>query len=225
METIRAIKSIEEQTYKDIEIVVHDNSYLNLGVALPSNITAKKSHSKYLFFLDNDAYLTDPMYISHLLWVMEEYPYCAFVFGRVQNPDGTDQWIEQFELNDSGIMQKCKSFNGCGVLINCSYFIEVGGYNEKFFAYYLEPELSSRFYNAGYYGMYTPNTLVHEQTKKARESDIVAYLLVRNGYLYHIREGEWSKVMRRFMWACMNCTPKTFIKAHIDTLRMLPKWI
>jgi GT2 family glycosyltransferase len=220
-ETKRAVRSIREQTYKDIEIVVHDNSDLNLGVALPSNICAKKSKSKYLFFLDNDAYLTSEDYISRLVWIIEEFPYCAFVFGRVINVDGTDQWINIFGLAGYNSLQKCHSFNGCGVLINREAFLKVGGYCNKFFAYYLEPELASRFYKAGYHGMYVPVKLVHEQTPKARESDFVNYLLVRNGYLYHIKQKEWVKVLRRFMWACMNCTPSIFIKAHYDTIRML----
>lgn len=224
-ETERAVQSIRDQTYKDTEIVVYDNSELNLGVALPSNITAKKSKAKYIFFLDNDAYLTSPEYIERLVWIMEDFPTCAFVFGRVTNVDGTDQWIDIFDLSGYDVLQKCKSFNGCGVLIRRDVFLGVGGYCNEFFAYYLEPELAARFYSNGYFGMYMPLKLVHEQTHKARESDFVAYLLVRNGYLYHIKQREWGKVLRRFAWACFNCTPRVWFKAHYDTLRMLPKWI
>lgn len=224
-ETERAVQSIRDQTYKNIEIIVWDNSDLNLGVALPSNITAKKSKAKYLFFLDNDAYLTSKDYIERLVWILEEFEKCAFVFGRVTNVDGTDQWIEIFGLSGYDVLQKCRSFNGCGVLVRHSSFIEVGGYNEQFFAYYLEPELAARFYSKGYFGMYMPLKLVHEQTKRSRETDKVAYLLVRNGYLHHIKQREWEKVLRRFAWACFNCTPHTFIHAHYDTIRMLPKWI
>jgi GT2 family glycosyltransferase len=224
-ETQRAVESIKNQTYKDMEIIIHDNSRLNMGVALPSNFCAKKSKAKYLFFLDNDAYLTDPQYISRLVWILEDFPKCAFAFGRVQNPDGTDQWIEIFGLNDPAVIQKCKSFNGNGVLVRRDAYLEVGGYEPTFFAYYLEPELASRLYKEGYYGMYVPITMTHEQTQKARESDKVAYLLVRNGYLYHIKQREWVKVIRRFGWSCLNCSPKTFLLAHYDTLRMLPHWI
>jgi len=224
-ETQRAVESIKNQTYKDIEIVIHDNSDLNMGVALPSNIAAKKSKAKYLFFLDNDAYLPNENYISRLAWILEDFPRCAFVFGRVLNPDVTDQWIEIFNLNDPSVLQKCKSFNGNGVLIRRDAYLEVGGYEPTFFAYYLEPELASRFYKAGYYGMYVPITMTHEQTQKARESDMVAYLLVRNGYLYHIKQREMGKIIRRFGWALLHCSPSVFVKAHYDTLRMLSKWI
>jgi GT2 family glycosyltransferase len=224
-ETQRAVESIKNQTYKNIEIIIHDNSGLNMGVALPSNIAEKKSKAKYLFFLDNDAYLTDPNYIERFVWIMEEFDGCAFVFGRVLNPDGTDQWIDIFGLAGYDSLQKCKSFNGNGVLIRRDAFLEVGGYERTFFAYYLEPELAARFYDAGYYGMYSPHTLIHEQTDKARESDTVAYLMVRNGYLFFVSQREMGKIIRRFGWALLHCSPKTFVKAHIDTLRLLPKWI
>ena len=223
-ETERAVESIKNQTYKNIEIVIHDNSDLNMGVALPSNLCAKKSKAKYLFFLDNDAYLTDPDYISSLVTTMEVSDKCAFVFGRVLNPDGTDQWLEIFGLKGVGL-QKCKSFNGNGVLIRRDIFLEVGGYEPTFFAYYLEPELAARFYDAGYFGMFSNHTLIHEQTQKARESDRVAYFMVRNGYLFFVSQREMGKIIRRFGWALLHCSPRTFIKAHYDTLRMLPKWI
>jgi GT2 family glycosyltransferase len=224
-ETQRAVESIKNQTYKNIEIVIHDNSDLNMGVALPSNLCAKKSRAKYLFFLDNDAYLTDPNYIEDFVSIMEEFQKCAFVFGRVLNPDGSDQWIEIFNLKGYDALQQCKSFNGNGVLINREMFLEVGGYEPTFFAYYLEPELASRFYDAGYYGLYMPDTLIHEQTDKARESDRVAYFMVRNGYLFFVSQREMGKIIRRFGWALLHCSPRTFIKAHYDTLRMLSKWI
>jgi GT2 family glycosyltransferase len=225
METLRAVASIKNQTYKHIDVKVWDNSDLNMGVALPSNITAKKSKAEYLFFLDNDAYLTDEKYISSLVTTMEVSGWCAFVFGRVLNPDGSDQWIEIFGMNDPNQMQKCKSFNGNGVLIRRDIFLEVGGYEPTFFAYYLEPELAARFYDAGYFGMFSNHTLIHEQTDKARESDRVAYFMVRNGYLFFVSQREMGKIIRRFGWALLHCSPRTFIKAHYDTLRMLPKWI
>jgi GT2 family glycosyltransferase len=228
-ETQRAAESIRNQTYKNIEIVIHDNSDLNMGVALPSNIAAKKSMAKYIFFLDNDAYLTNPDYIRNFVHILEVVPTCAYVFGRVLNPDGTDQWIEIFGIHDYDIWQECKSFNGNGVLMRRDLFVELGGYEQKFFAYYLEPEFATRIWQKGYTGVYWPDTLVHEQTPKSRDSQFVAYLLVRNGYWFHLKYtkgfAKVVKLVRRFGWAMLNCTPKTFVKAHVDMLRGLPGWI
>ena len=222
------MESVKAQDYPCLEVVVWDNNEYNFGVAFPSNIAVKMSDSKYTFFLDNDAYLTDTAYISHFVLVMENLPRCAVCFGRVMNADGTDQWLEQFAVNKE-LMSKCGSYNGSGCLIRNTAWLDVGGYSGEMFAYYLEPDISARLYRNGWYIEYIPMKSIHEQTPKSRNNPVVMYYMVRNHYKYLIRHIPWNPALWHIIkwpvWALLKgrgCYG-SILMAHWDTIKDMPK--
>jgi GT2 family glycosyltransferase len=227
-ETRRAVKSIKDQTYKDIGIRIWDNGKVNWGVAIPSNQFANTEECEYLFFLDNDAYLTTPDYISTLVKFMDDTKRAAVVFGRSTYPDGTDQWIRM--LNVKGYLhgEMTGSFNGSGCLIRRRAYLEVGGYDPELFAYYLEPDLAARLYDS-LWNVYIYNelSLVHEESKKSRVSRDVLYYMTRNHYLFHIRYMHWKYAIPQcskwIIWSILHSKGDliTVARAHWYVLKNL----
>lgn len=222
-ETKRAAESIERQSYKT-KVLVWDNSELNLGVAIPSNIAVKQSKGEYILFLDNDAYLTNPNYIETMVKFLDDNPKCAVVFGRVLNTDGTDQWIKQFGVNPN-IPSKCGSFNGTGCLVRNKAYLDAGGYDPLLFAYYLEADLSARLYRNNWYVQYLPITHIHEQTQKSRNNQLMLYYMTRNHYVYLIRHIPWKyaapHILKWPVWAILK--GDIALRAHGDVVKLLPR--
>ncbi|NMB87747.1 MAG: glycosyltransferase family 2 protein [Chloroflexi bacterium] len=75
---------------------------------------------------------------------------------------------------------------GCALLIKTRVVRQIGGLEEKFFAYYEETEWCVRARNAGYHCLFVPQALIwHKITRVAREaSPQVHYYMTRNRLLF-----------------------------------------
>ena len=64
-----------------------------------------------------------------------------------------------------------KMGSGCFMLIDREKFVEIGGFDERFFMYFEDNDLCLRFGKAGYRILYTPfETVVHMYEKGAHKS-------------------------------------------------------
>lgn len=252
-ETARAIQSVLDQDYKNITITVWDNGstdgswdYLlerfpinamgyapeNGGVAYPSNWCAKDVPAEYLFFLDNDAWLEDKNYLSIAVEYLETIPECAIIFGMTWDDIKTDmvlQWSGVYGI-DPYLRSPCGTFNGSGCLIRKSAWDEVGGYNETYFAYYLETDLAARLAKKGWHIIYNPDLVqVHEQTQKARDNCLMNFYMIRNHFLFHIehmpRRIAIPQCLKWLAWSIVHSwrQPDIILAAWLDVLVKWPK--
>ena len=165
--TIRkTLESIKLLNYSNVELIVVDGKsddgtldivkeYKNVynlrivieerrGRGVAYNRGVLESKGKYVAFLDSDATIATPGWISDAVKVMETDDKVAVVFTKVYSPP------------DSTIMQKaidtflCKGFTTAnGAVYRRDAVLKVGGFNEKM-NYLQEDELLHRLKKAGY---------------------------------------------------------------------------
>jgi len=165
--TIRkTLESIKLLNYSNVELIVVDGKsddgtldivkeYKNVynlrivieerrGRGVAYNRGVLESKGKYVAFLDSDATIATPGWISDAVKVMEIDDKVAVVFTKVYSPP------------DSTIMQKaidtflCKGFTTAnGAVYRRDAVLKVGGFNEKM-NYLQEDELLHRLKKAGY---------------------------------------------------------------------------
>ncbi|MEJ2779452.1 glycosyltransferase [Stygiolobus sp. CP850M] len=162
----KTLESIKLLNYSNVELIVVDGKsddgtldivkeYKNVynlrivieerrGRGVAYNRGVLESKGKYVAFLDSDATIATPGWISDAVKVMETDEKVAVVFTKVYSPP------------DSTIMQKaidtflCKGFTTAnGAVYRRDAVLKVGGFNEKM-NYLQEDELLHRLKKAGY---------------------------------------------------------------------------
>ena len=150
----KAIKSVLNQTYKNLELIIiddgsSDNSKTiiqnysnnkkikiifqkNKGLNISNNIALKLSKGKYILRLDADDWL-DPNCIEILYNTISKDKNIGFVFSDYYLVDIKDNIIKQVRRHD---FRKVKLLDqpahGACSLIKTNLLLEYGGYSEKF---------------------------------------------------------------------------------------------
>ena len=153
-------------------LLLHDN----YGTTESINRGASQSQSKYLFLLNDDVEL-DPGCISAMIARSEAAP-CAFCGGKLLSARQRDHFDGAgdalllgggaFRLGhqdpDTGQYEKEQAvLAGCGaaLLFRRDVFQEIGGLDERFFAYLDDVDLCLRAQLAGYQGIYVPRAVAY----------------------------------------------------------------
>ncbi len=178
----KCLDSIENQTiFKTLEVIVADNNSPdgsrqlaeelmsgwgngrvvnnggNLGFAAGNNIPSEQARGKYLFFLNNDAWL-EPRCMENLLSECEHngieaanplvlnYADDSFQSAGAQGFDCFGLPTARFETNHN---REVLMPEGCGYLIQRNRFLSLGGFDPEFFMYAEEYDLSWRLWISG----------------------------------------------------------------------------
>lgn len=199
----RAKASIDAQTYTNKSLVVFNNGYENVGVCRATNLAAQVWHSDYYLLMDNDCILISPNLIEELVLYMELHKKCAAVCPRHEhNASNThsllsERSIEAFVQNYYGIDDPYDEANvglfyGTTVLIRGKVWRELDGFDESYFAYCQENELSARMVHAGYSIHYYPGVLAyHNLSRSARSPDGMVYYCLRNMLWFYTKYLPW----------------------------------
>jgi GT2 family glycosyltransferase len=220
----RCLDSLTKQTiFPQIEVIVADNLSTdgsdkiaevllhnwtnghfiqngeNLGFSEGNNRPSLKARGKYLFFLNNDAWL-EPDCLDVLLREIES---CGATGGNplvLNYHDNTFQSCGAHGIDPFGLLTP-RTFRtgthevlmpeGCGYLIEKEWFIRLSGFDRCFFMYAEEFDLSVRVWLSGGRLLAVPQAKMHHrqaanvnpgesQAVEFRTSDRVRYLTNRN---------------------------------------------
>src|SRR3982751_6572322 len=75
---VECLNSIDAQTLKPLEVIVHDNSTVNIGFAAGVNAAYAKSRGEYIALVNNDAVL-DRDWLETGVRAMDDHPNLAAV--------------------------------------------------------------------------------------------------------------------------------------------------
>ncbi len=209
--TIKLLDSIQEYCSADsYEIILIDNGsgrgavdeiklkypqniYIlndrNLGFAKAANQGAKKAMGKYLWFLNSDCQLREPMipqlrdaleskndaaavtpktidYDGNFYSVCRNFPtYRNIVFSRgslLSRIPGFEKYAETYTLPDFEEITKVDAMAGTAMYIRKDDFDKTGGFDERFFLYFEDTDLCRRLSRDGKFCYYIPQiSLVH----------------------------------------------------------------
>lgn len=149
----------------------------NLGFAAANNLGARLARGEWLVLLNADAY-PEPDWLENLLKAVEENPQFNFFSSRqiqYDSPHLLDGAGDEYHV--SGLAwrrfynhtaadygnQREEVFSACAAaaMYRREDFLAVGGFDEDYFSYFEDVDLSFRLRLAGGRCLYVPNAVVH----------------------------------------------------------------
>ena len=190
-----------KKKYPSIKIIQNRK---NLGFARANNQAAEESSGEYIAFLNNDTKV-DNKWLLELLKPIHGSREIAASGSKVLSSDGKSLdfvgGMINFEgkgfqidygkkaMEDNYNIQKYLPFvNGGAMMIRKEAFLETGGFDEDFFAYYEDVDLGWRLWVLGYKVIFAPGSIVyhhHHGTSKIFSEDKLRFLKERNS-LYSV---------------------------------------
>ena len=248
------IESVRANSYKNVEVIVVDNaskvcpkeflntnypevkvisSDKNLGFAGGNNLGIKASNGEYLFFLNNDAVLTDGA-LEKMLALFDSNPELGVVSPKIcyfKNDEevkedliqyaGTtqvhpitarNQTIGEKELDKNQYTEARQTAyaHGCAMLIKEEVLTTVGMMPEDFFLYYEELDWCEQIRKAGYDIYVEPNAKVyHKESYSVQKiSALKTYYINRNRILFMRRHRTNKQLAGFFLFLTFFTIPK-----------------
>jgi len=155
----------------------------NLGFARACNLGGAAASGKYLLFLNPDM-IVDSDVLTALRMAIDAEPRAGLVSGRMRFPDGAFQPScrrlptlrnllfsrgsflsrvapptagEIYTLGDYTVVTEVPAVAGTMLMVRADRFRELGGFDERYFMYMEDTDLSRRMTRAGYVNLYVPS--------------------------------------------------------------------
>ena len=224
----------------------------NLGFAVANNIGARLAKGKWIALLNADAF-PESDWLKNLLKTTEENPEYSFFSSRqVQenSPEHLDgigdtyhisglAWRNGYNYPSSKIgLEQKEVFSACAAagLYLREEFINVSGFDEDYFSYFEDVDLSFRMRLAGKKCLYVPDAIVHHvgSVSTGKRSDFSVYHGYRN-MIWTFFKNMPSPLIWFFLplhvitimffsfYLTFRGQGKVILKAVTDALRGLPK--
>ncbi len=163
----------------DLELKVLSND-CNEGFSKACNRGAREAKGSLLLFLNVDTEIA-PTALQRMQHGMEHYPGCAIVEAR-QSPVAHPK----FSWPDTGRTDWCSA---CCMLMRRDLFLESGGFDEIFFMYGEDVDLSFRLRDRGYKLLYLDSAVcVHHDSEKSKAAILErSFHMIRSGLLLRAR--------------------------------------
>lgn len=169
----------------------------NLGYGGGNNLVLPKLDSRYHLVLNPDVLIEDNI-LRSLVDYMDFHPEAALVTPKVLHTDGVEQYLPKrlptVRYMFGGRFTKCLKASrriraeytrsderftqpaeidfctGCFMLMRTAYFKELGGFDEDFFMYLEDADLSARLHEKGKLIFHPGYTIVHQWEKASAKS-------------------------------------------------------
>jgi GT2 family glycosyltransferase len=200
----------------------------NVGPVVAQNLGGHFTDTDFILMLDNDVECLEWRYDDMLQRFIDDKT--AIVWFKCLNVDYKVDYFGVHSLGSPDCIHWTGSYHNAAALINTKAFQEVGGFNDEYFAYYQEPDLSARLLKAGYNIMYFPYVkFLHKGSTESRSSDNTIYFHIRNHYWFIWEHLPLSiaifQSLKWLGWSVLNGynKPRIVLKAYKDTLQGMRK--
>lgn len=186
-----------EEKYPSLDLLIR-RLESNHGFAAANNLGAQLARGQWLALLNADAF-PEPDWLERLLQATAQHPEAvSFSSRQIQAGnaallDGAGdayhvsgwawQYFRGYSVERYGATS-VEIFSACGAsaLYKRQTFLDVGGFDEDFFAYYEDVDLGFRLRLHDYRAFYVPQAVVHHvgSVTFGRRSDFVIYYCHRN---------------------------------------------
>src|SRR3989344_834714 len=218
---LKCIESVNQSTFKDLEIVVVDNSpQEGLGVLIDKDITylpnentgytggnnlgikeALKGSTDYVFILNPDTEIEkDTIRIlketaekenagiigSKILFSDKKTIWYAGGILDRNNVIGKHRGVDELDKGQYDSLSETDYVTGAALFASKEVFEKVGLFDEKYFLYYEDSDLSRRAKDAGFKVLYQPKAIVYHENAQSTGlgSPLQDYFITRNRMLY-----------------------------------------
>lgn len=194
----RGLASLQAQEGVRLDIVVVGNSWQpvdlpagvkahglpsNLGIPAGRNAGVPLVHGDYLFFLDDDAWLPDPMFLRTIADRFARDPQLGLVQPRVVDPAGLaapGRWVPRLRVGDPAAPGPATSLWEGAVAIRRELLDAVGGWPDEFFYAHEGIDLVWRVWDEGYVPWYAGDLVAHHPVIDPARHDVYYRLNARN---------------------------------------------
>jgi GT2 family glycosyltransferase len=196
---VRALESVIQQSYPNIEIVLVDNAstdgtqeavregfpivqYIhldkNIGCPCGRNVGFRQCKGEYIYCLDDDGWL-DTQAIEKSVKAAESNMQAGVIMSKIiESQDGV---ITRISPADIDVPATLSAFSGGCSLIRASVLTKVGMYAEDFSRQAEEMDLAIRMLDIGYYCRFEPDSVMyHDPSPVGRDKRTFLYYTLRN---------------------------------------------
>jgi len=181
----------------------------NLGYAGANNVGFKHAAGDYIAVLNPDTQV-EPDWLKELVIALQADPWAGLATPKILMMDdpgrintcgneitftgltfcrGLDQLAEKYDQ-----LEVVSAVSGAAFVIKRSVLEQIGGFDESFFIYYEDTDLSLRAMLAGYTCLYVPTSVVYHQYA-VRFSPRKYFLLERNRYFSLLKTLRWRTLI------------------------------
>ncbi|MHC5063395.1 MAG: glycosyltransferase family 2 protein, partial [Planctomycetota bacterium] len=208
------LAAIRKQTVTPKEIIVVDNNshdgtpemvseefpevklirmpHSRYGACETFNIGFSSCTGEFTGILDDDVILPEDFVEKMLAEFASEPESTVLLSPKVVEPEMPDWYLTSEAVNTPRYMS---TFRGCGSMAKSKALAEAGYYDEEFFIFGNERDLTARFLNLGYRVKMVPGIEVfHKAPFGMRHGKRSLYYHVRNFWLYAFKYLPWSQV-------------------------------
>lgn len=222
----------------------------NRGFAGAMNAGIAAAEGELLAFLNNDT-VPESAWLKELVYCLERHPRAAAATARLVRSDAPqlldgagDGLTPSFlpyvrghgEPAEGRYLEESEVFGASGTasLWRACVVRELGGFDERFFAYYEDVDLSFRARLAGYECWYAPKAVAahHRGGTAGTQLQFTLHNLARNRWFFLLKDAPFGLLMRHplglaageAVWwvrAIRSRSPRTLLRAYADVLRNL----
>ncbi|MBD3218534.1 MAG: glycosyltransferase [candidate division Zixibacteria bacterium] len=180
--------------FPDIKIIENRR---NLGFAKAANQGAASAEGEYLWFLNSDCELTEPV-LNKLKSALKEHDNAATVTPKTVNEDGRfysvcrnfpnyrnilfsrgsllskipglEDYAQTYTLGDCGEATRVDAMAATAMLVRREDFDKVGGFDERYFLYFEDTDLCLKVNRQGRECYYVPDAVVKHELQASPSS-------------------------------------------------------
>jgi len=162
--------------YPQVHVVCNEQ---NLGFGSGNNVGARAATSQYVVFLNNDMWV-DPQFIEGLVKTVQSGPDVVCAGAKILNWDGTRfdfagsachfaGYAYQEALDKPFTPEQFSSVKptlfACGgaMIIDRQVFLDIGGFDGDYFAFYEDSDLGWRLWLLGYKVVFAPDAIAYHR--------------------------------------------------------------
>ncbi len=143
----------------------------NLGVCGGRNAGVARVNGELLFFLDDDAWLSDPHFLARALAHFRAWPDLGIVQPHVHDPDApvdARRWIPRLRKGDPARSSYAFTLWEGAIVARRSVFDAIGGFGNELFFYHEGIELAWRCWDQGSIVWYAGDLVAHHPNTEAK---------------------------------------------------------
>ncbi len=179
------------------DVVVLEMPHDRYGACETFNLGFQRATGDAIAIMDDDVVATEGWLEVLEDTLLDEPASTAFVSSRVIEP-GMPPAYQEAEVRRGAYY--ASTFRGCGTLARTEVLRACGGYDELFFIYGNERDLSARVLGSGFRILQTPAAVIHHSTPFGMKAGARSlYYHVRNYWLYAFKSVPFLDLLRSVM--------------------------
>jgi GT2 family glycosyltransferase len=196
---------------KNLKLIINETGR---GSVASRDFMVREAKGDLILALDDDSYPEQLDCIRHIVRLFETNPQLAIL----RFPQRTDEYPETLAQTDFGPERPTRSFASSGAVLRRSTYLQLPGFEHRFFHMYEEPDYALQCVAAGYEVCYSPVVIIRHHWSSQTRNEI------RN-HQRHSRNEFWSVLLRCPFPYCLPMAAYRFITQFLYACKRGANWV